>query len=119
MTNRHDYDDELNGFVNFVHELASQIAERARSGASQKEQVLAAANDDLIGFCERYLAYYDSREFVSYLSISLNDERTLRAVVRMVAYCMIHQLEFDTGRAKTLRQDCAEFFGHAPEETAA
>ena len=92
------YDDETRKFGHFLHNLAKQIGERPESGAPRKEQVIAAANDDLMGLCQRYLDPYGRRECGGQL-----DRLTLPLVVR-VAHRMVHQRGFDTGQAVTFRQ---------------
>jgi hypothetical protein len=90
-------------FMNFVHELAQQIAERAQTGMSFEDQVIAAANDDMVGFCERYLAEYDWAFNRDLHKMRLNAE-TLASVARLLAHGMIRQHEFDTGKAETFEQ---------------
>jgi hypothetical protein len=107
--------DMSRDFVHFLHELARQIAQRAQNGMSQTEQVIAAANDDMLGFCQRYLEEYGRREFPEHSRESRTlDAGTLAGVVRMLAFGMVHQLEFDTGKAETFEQMWARWDQESP-----
>jgi len=102
-TTQHDITEQYRTeFVHFLHEIARQIAQRAESGMSQKDQVIAAANVDLLGFCQRYFDEYDRREFAG-PSVTIRREH-IDTIVRMLAYAMIHQHEFDVGKAETFEQ---------------
>jgi len=71
-------------------------------GASSRQW--GKGHEDLTGFCGRFVSQYDG-EYSSEARLQLHlHPTTLAAVARLVAYCMIHPYEYDTGQAETFGQ---------------
>src|SRR6516164_9216675 len=100
MTTTETYEDERNHFVDYLHGVAKQIADMIDGGASLEAMALALDSKRELsgGFIQRWLNFYDRRDFPG---ASLDRSSREAALARMLIYVMVRQREFDAGKAQT------------------